>query len=161
MATVEERLAALEARLLAAEDQLAIIRLLTSYGPLLDSGEATAAANLWEKGGSYDFGGGKMVTAPDEMIEMFEGEGYRHLIKCGVAHLTATPRITVNGDTAEAVAFSFVVVRDASRWLLWRAAVNHWSLVRTPVGWKIRERYNRTLDGSAESIETMRRALRG
>ncbi len=43
----EDRLAALEKRLLAAEDQLEIIRLLNSYGPQVDSGESEAAAHLW------------------------------------------------------------------------------------------------------------------
>ena len=36
--TTEDRLAALEVRLQAAEDHLAILNLLNSYGPLVDSG---------------------------------------------------------------------------------------------------------------------------
>lgn len=157
--SVEERLAALETRLLAAEDQLEIIRLLTSYGPLVDSGESQPAAHLWIKGGIYDIGGRHRVEAHDDIAAIYDSQGHRDLIKTGCSHLTATPRITVSGDTAEAVAYSYVVLKEDDRWYLWRASINHWDLVRTPHGWRIKERYNRVLDGSDESHATMRRAL--
>ena len=66
--TVEERLAALEARLQAAEDELAIMRLLASYGPLVDSGQSEAAAAMWIAGGTYDYSGGAVAHAPDGLI---------------------------------------------------------------------------------------------
>jgi hypothetical protein len=73
---------------------------------------------------------------------------------------TATPHITVNGDTAEAVAYSFVVLKGGEGWNGWRASANHWTLVRRPEGWKIAERYNRGLDGSQDSHDTLRRVSR-
>ena len=42
---------------------------------------------------------------------------------------------------------------------VWRAAINRWTLVRTPDGWRIAERFNRALDGSADSHDTMRKVL--
>ena len=163
--SVEDRLAALEKRVRAAEDQLEIIRLLNSYGPLVDSGESHPAADLWVEGGVYNVGGGdgagwRALTAPADLVAMYDGEGHQGLIHTGAAHLTATPRISVNGDTAEAVAYSFVVKKEKDRWFVWRAAANHWDLVRTPKGWRIKERYNRTLDGSQDSHDTLRRAVR-
>ena len=47
----EERLDRLEARVQALEDELAIIRLVASYGPLVDAGEADAVAALWAEDG--------------------------------------------------------------------------------------------------------------
>jgi hypothetical protein len=158
--SVEERLEALELRLRAAEDQLEIIRLLNSYGPLVDSGESQAAAALWVEGGVYDIGGVKPTKAPEGLTAIYDGQGHRDLIHTGASHLTATPRITLHGDTAEAVAYSFVVKKRGEEWYLWRASANHWSLVRTPAGWRIQERYNRVLDGSEGSHETLRRVLR-
>jgi hypothetical protein len=158
---VEERLAALEARLRAAEDQLEILRLLNTYGPLVDSGESQPAARLWVEGGAYDMGGVYRAKAFDEIAAVYDSQGHQDLIHTGCAHLTGTPRIIVNGDEAEAVAYSFVVLREGERWRLWRAAVNHWTLTRTAEGWKILERYNRVLDGSEDSHETMRRVMRG
>lgn len=158
------RLDALEARLRAAEDQLAIQNLLNSYGPLVDSGEAAAASALWVDGGGYNFSGGiaggTRLEAPDQLVAMYETEGHMGLVNTGCSHLTATPRITVTGDTAEAVGYSYVMLKEGERWYLWRAAVNHWQLVRTPDGWRISERFNRALDGSTDSHDTMRKVMR-
>lgn len=158
--SIEDRLAALEARLRTAEDQLEIIRLLNSYGPLVDSGESEPAAHLWVEGGVYDVGGGRPLKAYGDLAAMYDSQGHQDLIHTGAAHLTATPRITVKGDRAEAVAYSVVIKKRNDEWFLWRAAANHWTLVRTPEGWRIKERYNRVLDGSKESHDTLRRVLR-
>jgi hypothetical protein len=159
----EQRLSALEARLRAAEDQLEILQLLNTYGPLVDSGSSEPAADLWIKGGGYNFSGGisggTRLSAPDELVAMYETEGHKNLVKTGVSHFTGTPRIAVNGDTAQAVGYSFVVLKEGDRWFLWRAAINEWTLVRTPEGWRIKERFNRTLDGSKDSHDTMRKVL--
>ena len=156
---VEERLAALERRVQAAEDQLEIIRLLSTYGPLVDSGEGEAAAQLWIEGGAYDVFGLERFIAPHHLVSMYEGDLHQSLIAAGSAHLTATPRITLNGDAAEALAYSFIVLRDNDGWRVYRAAVNYWTLVRTSAGWRIKERYNRPIDGSEGSYEMMRKAL--
>ena len=159
--SVEDRLAALEKRVQAAEDQLEIIRLLNSYGPLVDSGESQPAAHLWVEGGAYDIGGGHRLHAYDELASMYDGKGHQDLIHTGSAHLTAPARITVKGDTAEAVAYSFVVLKkkDGEGWDFWRAAANHWTLIRTAEGWRIKERFNRVLDGSPACHDTLRKAL--
>lgn len=158
--SVEERLAALEKRVQTAEDQLEIIRLLNTYGPAVDSGANHEAAALWIEGGAYDAGGVARFIAPKDLIAMYESQGQIDLIRTGSAHLTATPHITLKGDAAEAVAYSFVIKREGDRWFVWRAAANHWSLVRTADGWRIKERFNRTIDGSDASHETLRRALK-
>lgn len=161
--SLEDRVAALEARLRAAEDHLGILNLLNSYGPLVDSGTGGPAGELWVKGGGYNFGipggGTKRLEAPDEIAGMYGWEGHMELVNTGCSHLTATPKITVNGDDAQAVGYSFVVLREDDRWYLWRAAINHWTLRRTEQGWRIAERFNRTLDGSEISHETMRKVM--
>ena len=164
--TTEERLAALEKRLQAAEDHLAILNLLNSYGPLVDSGADDLAPRLWVEGGGYNFGlpggGTNRLEAPEPLGGMYRSEGHMGLVTKGVSHFTGTPKITVDGDRASAVGYSFVILREGERWFVWRAAINEWSLERSgPVetngGWRIRERFNRTLDGSPESHEVMRR----
>jgi hypothetical protein len=154
--SLEDRLASLEARLRVAEDKLEIMGLLNSYGPLVDSGEAEAAARLWVAGGAYEVGGGARLEAPDELVAMYRSEGHMGLVNTGVSHLTATPRIEVNGDQASAVAYSFVVLKEGERWFIWRGAINEWKLVRTGEGWRIAERRNRVLDGSKDSHDLMR-----
>ena len=158
--SIEDRLAALETRLRAAEDQLEIIRLLNTYGPAVDSGASRQAAQLWIEGGTYEIGGVGPVTGHDSIAAIYDGKGHQDLIHQGVSHLTATPRISVQGNQASAVAYSFVILRRDGEWYVFRAAANHWRLVRTDAGWRIVERYNRVLDGSEASHETLRRALR-
>src|ERR1700712_1832972 len=129
--TIEDRFAALEARLRAAEDHLEILNLLNSYGPLVDSATGEPAGKLWVAGGGYNFtlpqGGTKRLEAPDEIAEMYGWPGHLDLVNTGCAHLTATPKITVDGDNAQAVGYSVVVLREGERWFLWRGAVNHWN----------------------------------
>lgn len=161
MQTVEERLDALEARCRKAEDHLEIQNLLMTYGPLVDSATAEPAGKLWVDGGGYNFtkpdGEPARLSAPDEIAGMYHWQGHLDLVNTGCAHMTAPPKITVDGDTAQAVGYSFVVLKEGERWFLWRAAVNHWTLRREPEGWRIVERFNRPLDGSEASHETMRK----
>jgi hypothetical protein len=161
--SIEDRVAALEARLRAAEDKLEILNLLNSYGPLVDSGEAEAAAKLWVAGGGYNFSGGRAggtrLEAPGQLEAMYRSDGHMGLVKAGVSHLTATPKIAVDGDQATALGYSFVVLKEGERWYVWRGAINEWKLVRTPEGWRIAERHNRTLDGTQDSHDVMRHAM--
>ncbi len=161
--TTEERLDALEARCRKAEDHLEILNLLNSYGPLVDSCTAREAGELWVEGGGYSFtkpdGEPARLEAPDELAGMYSWPGHVELTETGCAHLTATPKVSVDGDDAQALAYSVVILREDDRWFLWRAAINHWTLKRTEAGWRIVERFNRPLDGSVESHETMQKVL--
>lgn len=158
--SVEERLSALEARLGAAEDELAIMRLLAAYGPLVDSGQSQPAAAMWIEGGIYDFSGGAAATAPEGLIAAYEGPEHQGLITDGCSHLTAAPRITLMGERAEALAYSYVMRRRGDEWFPYRAAINRWHLVRTDAaefrGWRIEKRTNRLLRGDADSYAVMR-----
>src|SRR5262245_28720982 len=154
---LEERLSAMEARLRAAEDQLEIIRVLNSYGPLADSGASGGVAALWTEDGAYDAGGLARFEGRAAIAGIIEDDGHRALIESGSAHVTATPRIVLHGDTAEAVAYSFVLLRSDGGWDVWRASANHWTLERRPEGWQIVERVNRGLDGCEGWHEGLRR----
>ncbi len=161
--TTEDRLAALEKRLQAAEDHLEIINLLSAYGPLADSCCVKEATELWAEGGGYNYGlvggGTRRLEAPEPLGGLWRQEGHIALTKTGSAHMTVTPKVTVNGDEAQAVGYSVVILREGERWIVWRAAVNHWTLTRTPQGWRVQEKFNRTLDGSDESHEVMKRIM--
>lgn len=162
LARLESRLADTEARLRTAEDHLEITRLLTSYGPAVDSCSADEAAMLWAPDGAYDVGGIHRAQGREAIAKLYVGPHHVGMTKQGSSHLTATPRITVDGDRAEAVAYSFVVLHGGGveqRFWIWRAAANYWTLARTAEGWKIVERYNRVLDGSEESHDVLRRAV--
>lgn len=161
--STEDRLAALEARLRAAEDHLEILNLISAYGPLADSCSVDETAGQWIEGGGYNYGkpdGGTVrLEAPQELRHVWTQQGHVDLTKTGSAHMAATPKISVKGDKADAVGYSLVILREGDRWFVWRAAINHWTLVRTADGWRVKEKFNRTLDGSEASHEVMRRIL--
>ena len=161
--TTEDRFAALEARLQVAEDHLEILNLISAYGPLADSCSVDEVAGQWVPGGGYNYGlpggGTRRLEAPGPIRQVWEQQGHIDLTRTGSAHTAATPKIVVNGDHADAVGYSFVIKREGDRWFVWRAAINHWTLTRTPQGWRVQEKHNRTLDGSDESREVMTRIL--
>jgi hypothetical protein len=160
--TVEERLAALEHRLRRVEDELAIGRLMASYGPLVDAGDADAVAGLWAHDGEYDVEGWHMRSSAD-VAEMVRSPAHQRLICGGSAHFLGPVCVDVNGDEAVAVCESILVRRndDGSGYRVWRAGANHVVLRRTAAGWQIVKRTSRPLDGSRETRELLAAAATG
>jgi uncharacterized protein (TIGR02246 family) len=158
--TIEDRVAALEARVRASEDELAILRLLATYGPAVDSGESQAAAELWASDGVYDVGGVSREQGHDAIAALYDADFHQSLIRQGSAHVTVTPQITLDGDRAVAVGYSIVFRRGEDGYAAWRLSANRWTLARTGDGWRIAERFNRVVDGSPESHDTLRAAVR-
>ena len=155
--TVEERLAAVEQRLRRAEDELAIARLMASYGPLVDAGDADAVAGLWAEDGEYDVDGWHMRSRAD-VAAMVRSPAHQGLISGGAAHFLGPVWVDVDGDQAVAVCESIVVRRneDGGGYRVWRAGANRVTLRRTAAGWQIVKRTTRALDGSAESRDLLR-----
>ena len=69
------------------------------------------------------------------------------------------PLVTLDGDRATATGYSRVDLRDGDAWKVERTSANRWELVRTDTGWKIRNRVNRLMDGSAEGRELLASGL--
>ena len=92
--TAEARLAALEQRLRRVEDELAIGRLMASYGPLVDAGDADAVAGLWAEDGEYDVEGWHMRSRAD-VAEMVRSPAHQGLISGGSAHFLGPVRVDV------------------------------------------------------------------
>jgi len=154
--TVEERLDLLEKRLRRTEDQLAIARLMASYGPLVDAGDADAVAGLWAEDGEYDVDGWHMRSRAD-VAEMVRSPAHQGLISGGSAHFLGPVRVDIDGDGAVAVCESIVVRHneDGRGYRVWRAGANHVTLRRAAAGWQIVKRTTRALDGSAEARELL------
>ncbi len=133
--TAEERLAALEQRLRRVADELAIGRLMASYGPLVDAGDADAVAGLWAEDGEYDVDGWHMRSRAD-VADMVRSPAHQGLISGGAAHFLGPVRVDVDGDNAIAVCESIVVRHndDGGGYRVWRAGANHVTLRRTAAG---------------------------
>src|ERR1700753_4333116 len=123
--TVEERLAALEQRLRRGEDELSIGRLMASYGPLVDAGDADAVSGLWTDDGEYDVEGWHMRSRTD-VAEMVRSPAHQGLIGRGAAHFLGPVCVDIDGDDAIAVCESIVIRRneDGGGYRVWRAGAH-------------------------------------
>jgi len=160
MTDVESRLDQLAARLQRVEDELAIIRLIASYGPLVDSGSAEEVGAIWTEDGIYDVDELYMGSRAD-IVAMVNGDNHQGLIHKGSAHFLGPAAVTVDGDTAVAVCESILVVHHKDRFLPARAGIHHWELTRTPEGWQTTRRTSRLLDGATDSHALARAGGRG
>jgi hypothetical protein len=141
----------LQARLERVEDELAIRRVILSYGPAADAGRAALAASLWIDDGVYDWdGNGEPHEGSPAVERMLQGEAHQRLIAAGAAHFAGPPLIDVDGDRATALNYSLVMRREERRFVLWRVSAVRWDLERTGSGWRVRRRTNRLLDDSGD-----------
>ena len=155
----QERLAELERRLTALEDEREIGRILASYGPLVDAGEADSAAALWSADGVYDVGDWLMNNRT-EIAAMVRSDAHQGLIAKGCCHFFGPPVIDVDGDDAVAVCESVLLVRrESGGYAVLRAGVHQVRLQRTGAGWEITRRTARQFDGQAAAREIISEAL--
>jgi uncharacterized protein (TIGR02246 family) len=155
-----ERIARLERRLAALEDERDVARVVASYGPLVDAGDADAGAALWEPDGVYDVDG-LFMSGGDDIRAMVRSAAHQGWIAAGCAHLVGPPHVRVDGDDAVAVCHSLMVVHEQEGFVVRRATANHWRLRRSPDGWRVLVRTNRVLDGRAESPALLRSGVLG
>jgi hypothetical protein len=150
----------LAARLQRLEDERDIARLIASYGPLVDAGDADAVAELWSEDGSYDVEGWHMADRA-EVRAMVNSSGHQKLVASGCCHFLGPAVVTVSADGAVAVCESLVVVRRNDEFVVWRAATNHFQLSRGAAGWQIVVRKSRLLNGSGEAHSLSRAGVAG
>jgi len=155
---VEERVTALENRVRQLEDQLAVMRLINSWGPAVDTGSSQQAAGLWDQDGVLDSDLSRL-EGPAAVSAMVESEGQRALIAQGCAHVQSAPVITVEGDRAAATSYSQVFLHSKEGHEVWRVSANHWECRRTPDGWRLTKRLNRVIDGTSASSTVLAHAF--
>jgi hypothetical protein len=174
MSDIEQRLAALEAKVRGLEDQVALYQLMSAYGPLVDSGDAEATAALWTEDGVYDWGGGPKPAkdAPVKegaagaaysqaaIADMVRGPYHQDIINTGAGHVIGLPHLRIDGDTAVGTSYSRLYRRDGDNFRTWRVGANRWEFVRTPDGWRVKQRINRVLNGDTEARELLRRGVK-
>jgi len=97
-----DRFAALERRVQLLEDEVAVLRLVNSWGPAVDTGSSEAAGALFDDAGVLE-SDLSHLEGPSAVVAMVESDGQQSLIRRGCAHVQSAPIVTVDGDRAEAV----------------------------------------------------------
>lgn len=156
----DERLADLQRRLQRIEDERAVERVIASYGPLVDAGDADGAAQLWATDGSYDVEGWPMRSR-DDVAAMVRSDAHQGLIGRGCCHFLGPAVVTVDGDEAVAVCESILVTHRGEGLTVLRAGANHFRLRRIDGRWQIVARTTRSLDGKAEARELLAAGVAG
>lgn len=155
---VAERLAQLEDRVQALEDERAIYELMASYGPAVDSNSREEAAQLWVSDGVYDVDIGEW-RGQDAIAGMLAEGFHQACLADGCSHQVSISKVTVQGDTAVATGYMQLVVRNGEIFELRRQTVQRWELVRTDQGWRIGHRTGRLIDGGPDARALLARAL--
>ena len=156
--SVVARLAALEGRLGQLEDELAIVRLINSWGPAVDTGSSAEAGALWDEGGVLESDISRL-EGPAAVVAMVESDGQQALIRQGCAHVQSAPIVTVDGDRAVAIAYSQVYLHVEEGHAVWRVSANRWECQRTPSGWRLTRRVNRVIDGESAARSVLASAF--
>lgn len=156
----DERIFELQQRLERIEEERAIERLIASYGPLVDAGEADAAADLWATDGTYDVEGWPMRSRSD-VAAMVRSDAHQGLINRGCSHFLGPAVVTVDGMDAVAVCESILLIRRADGFVVARAGANHFRLQLIDDRWQIVERTTRTLDGAPEARDLLASGIAG
>lgn len=154
---VGARLAALERRVAALEDELAIHRLIVRYGFAVDSGDADATAALFTDDTVYDVDSTLVMRGRDGVAAMVRGPRHQSLLP-NCAHTIGPAVVQVDGDRAVATAYSRIYLRKGDDLTLWRLSFNCFELERRDGAWQIARRTTRLL-GHAEAQALLARAL--
>jgi hypothetical protein len=157
MTDIDERIRLLEERVLHTEDRLAIFQLMAGYGPAVDGNCPGDAANVWTEDGVYELDR-NIFEGRANIVAMLRSDQTCELINGGSAHVLSLPHIVIEGDTAVATCTSRLYRYAGDDFRVLRATANRWEFVRTPQGWRVKRRINKTLDGSKESQALFQRS---
>lgn len=168
LARAEERLAAAENGLALAADELAVMRILASYSPRVDSGDAEGVAALWTEDGVYDVDTGRLDGRAG-IEDMVRGDAHQGLLAHGCGHIPSAPTVLLDGDRAVATAYTQLVVRSSKpgRYTVLRVTASRWELERRgPVdaadrGWRVVTRTARAVTDDGEGRRLLGRSREG
>lgn len=155
---LSDRVAALEQRVRFLEDQVAIHRLINTWGPAVDTGNAESAAGLFSEDAVLE-SDLSSLTGPAAISAMVLSEGQQSLIRGGSAHIPAFPIVDVDGDEATAIGYSRVYRHTDDGYEVWRVSANYWEFQRTGEGWRVSRRTNHVIDGGPEAQQLLGRVF--
>ncbi|HEY2333275.1 MAG TPA: nuclear transport factor 2 family protein [Acidimicrobiales bacterium] len=157
MTDLDQRLAALEARVQELSDTLEVMRVIASYAPSVDGGAADVIGRFWTEDAVYDSDADAPLVGRGPMVELAERVGG---LTFGAAHFFNLPIVTVQGDHAVVTGESNTYHQEGDRYVVARVSSNRWELDRVDGTWQVRHRVNRLLDGSPEARELLARGTR-
>jgi SnoaL-like domain len=182
--SLDERIAALERRVVELDDEREIRGLLSRYGFLADHGHGEEWVSLFEPHGSLEYAADPAWVnglddldgadeddpgaAGQDLIMHFKGHSaLRAFIHDPRAHkaiegmclhiMDSNLLISIEGERATAESYNLTLVRRDSRMILLNGSVNRWSLTKTSGSWLIEQCVRRRPGAPGfDSVQTTR-----
>lgn len=158
LASLCDRLDDQERRLQQVEDQSAIQNLMTRYGLAADCGNDALAMACHTEDAEYRVSSPRagrngeqddLVLRGREAIGgMLRSELHQSLLP-NTAHTVGPSDIEVKGDSAWAIGYSRLYLREGEQPRLMRLSINHWAFRRVAGEWLIATRTSRLVGESA------------
>ena len=153
---------AIEARLQALEDRLAIFQVVCAYGYAVDGCNAEAVGDLYAEDGVYDVGDTPAFEGRDEVAALASNPGHFALVENGVAHLSTLPYVVIEDDRAVATCHTLVSRYGEDGFKIWRISACRIELSRQGDGvWRINHRQNHLLNGDRNGPALLARLKEG
>ncbi len=154
MQDLERTVTALARRVERLEDELAIHRLLVTYGLGVDCGDPDRGASVFTEDGVYDVDVGRM-EGREAVRAMIRGPRHQEMVgHC--AHQIGPAVITFDApDRASAVGYSRVYLETRAGTHIYRVSTNRWELVKRNGAWLIARRTTRML-GRPDALDPIR-----
>jgi len=148
----------LSERIRALEDELAIHRLLVSYGFAVDTNDVDAMLALFDPDIRIVVDGHWEMRGHEAAREIVEGSTHQgYLPNC--AHNIGPFAVEVHGDRAVATGYSRVYLRTDEGFKVERISFNRWELERRDSTWLIVERHTALLGSGDGAHDLLRRGL--
>jgi ketosteroid isomerase-like protein len=155
--SVDDRIAALEARLERLEDERSVHAVLTRYAFAVDSGDVEAAATLFAEDCRIDI---------DKMNYLDGREAARGIVDCDAhrailpncAHVMGPFVVAVDGARAVATGYATIFLRSEGRSQVIRQSFGRWELAKHHGEWTITRRVSRSV-GREDAGEVLRGGL--
>ena len=153
MPTLEQTVAELQSRVARLEDELAIHRLIASYGLAVDVGDPDRSAAVFTEDGVYDVDVGRM-EGREAVRAMIRGPRHQEMVgHCAHQIGPAVVRFEAE-DRATAVGYSRVYLETRAGTHVYRVSLNRWELVKERGDWLIATRTTRKL-GCADAVQAI------
>ena len=154
MPTLEQTVADLAGRVARLEDELAIHRLIVSYGFAVDAGDPDRSAAVFTEDGVYDVDVGRM-DGREAVRAMVRGPRHQEMVgHC--AHQMGPAVVRFDGDgRATAIGYSRVYLATRAGTHVYRVSMNRWELVKDEGAWLVARRTTRRL-GLPDTLDPIR-----
>ncbi|MBI3743146.1 MAG: nuclear transport factor 2 family protein [Chloroflexi bacterium] len=153
MSDTNARLAKLEQRVQALEDEIEIHRTITTYGLAVDVGDADRTAWVYTEDTMFDVDGKADMAGRKGVRAMVRGNGHQSLLP-DCAHTIGPAVVKLMGkDKAVATSYSRIYHREGEAFRLFRLSYNRFTMEKRDGRWQIKHRKTTKLgDPTAHDI---------